>query len=632
MVSLENTSITAQPVPIDEYIWCIDYGSGYIDTLHTNPNSGDFDPIIATTFENWTIALKQFNIILKSISADGCTYNSTPDFVTVLPSVKPGFIYTDYEPLAKNCAPINVNFQVDKFTMSLLPEDYTWIVTHGNDTIQQQTNAGSIGQFNRSFEAKGKGINNYTVSLGASIKDICVGDSTLSINVNPIPSSDFVIDTVELACDYMIIEVDALQKGLVNYDWIISKGATIYMNDTLDDYFTYKILRPGPGAENLGVSIELNTANYAFCESGKTTNAILVPSQPQLRASFTANPEFQVFPNAIVTVNNLSTRTNPVYTWDYDDGTTSAEENPIPHTYERPGTYTITLHLQEKNCESMDSVQIFIQPTAPEADFSYDPGKGCAPLTVNFTNLTKYGDPDSYRWNFGAGEGTSVNENPTHTYYEPGIYSVKLSATNESGVTDVAVKPLIIEVFTVPHADFTIRPETVKLPDDPLYTTNLSIEADAYFWDFGDGGKSSDFEPTYTYQDTGRYDISLIALTNNGCADTVIYDNIIEVIDGNEIRIPNAFTPSLEGPNGGSRYNSGRNDVFYPITEGVIAYKMQIYNRWGELLFDTQDTNKGWDGYYNGRLCAPDVYIYKLEFKFIDGREVMKFGDIALIR
>ena len=59
---------------------------------------------------------------------------------------------------------------------------------------------------------------------------------------------------------------------------------------------------------------------------------------------------------------------------------------------------------------------------------------------------------------------------------------------------------------------------------------------------------------------------------------------------------------------------------------------MQIYNRWGELLFSTEDTNMGWDGYYNGRLCSPDVYIYKIDFKFIDGREVMKFGDIALIR
>jgi gliding motility-associated-like protein len=73
---------------------------------------------------------------------------------------------------------------------------------------------------------------------------------------------------------------------------------------------------------------------------------------------------------------------------------------------------------------------------------------------------------------------------------------------------------------------------------------------------------------------------------------------MVEVIEGNEILIPNAFTPNLDGSTGGSRYSSGRNDVFYPVTEGVIAYKMQIYNRWGEILFDTDDTSRGWDGYY----------------------------------
>ena len=209
---------------------------------------------------------------------------------------------------------------------------------------------------------------------------------------------------------------------------------------------------------------------------------------------------------------------------------------------------------------------------------------------------------------------------------------MKLEATNETGVTDAAVKPSIIEVFVVPHADFTVRPETVKLPDDPIHLTNLSFEADSYYWEFGDGGNSIDFEPTHTYLDTGKYDIMLIAKTEKGCMDTVVYENIVEVIDGNEIQIPNAFTPNLDGPTGGSRYGNGRNDVFYPVTEGVIAYKMQIYNRWGELLFDTEDRSKGWDGYYNGKVCTPDVYIYKIDFKFIDGREIMKFGDVTLIR
>ena len=631
-VTLDNTAATVQPVAVNEYIWSINYGSGFVDTLRSDPNDPNFSPSVTTTFENWSTSSRSFQIILKAISEDGCSTNSSPDSVKVLPSVKPGFYYVNYAPLSKNCAPVEVSFQVDDYTRSLLPSDYGWTVRNQEGVIRAETIDGSISQFTHTFTAVGNGINSYTVHLDANISDICVGDSSLMVNVNPVPQSIFNIDTLEFGCENMVLEIDANQKGLLEYTWTINKGGIIFLNKTYGDNFIYEVPRPSPASPNLELSFDLQTANYAFCTSDVTSESLVVPSEPQVNAKFLANPEIQVFPNATVTVNNTSSRTNAVHLWDFGDGFTSSEENPVPHTYEQPGNYTIKLKLEESHCESYDSVNIFIQPTAPIADFTYDPGSGCAPLTVNFTNLTKYGDPDAYRWYFGQGEGISTNEHPTHTYYAPGVYSVKLEATNESGITDAAVKRLIIEVFPVPHADFAIRPETVKLPEDPIYTTNLSFEADSYLWDFGDGVNSAEFEPSHIYTDTGRYDITLIAMTEKGCKDTVTYENIVEVIDGNEIQIPNAFTPSLDGPTGGSRYADGRNDVFYPVTEGVIAYRMQIYNRWGELLFATEDTNLGWDGYYKGRLCAPDIYIYKIDFKFIDGREVMKFGDVALIR
>ena len=632
VVTFDNTSAATQPVSIQEYVWCIDYGSGYIDTLSSDPNIAGFSSTMTTTFENWSISSKVYHIALKAISENGCAVASEVDSVKVLPSVKPGFFYTNYEPLAKNCAPVEVDFQVDDFTKSLSPSAFTWTIRNAEGVIRKETNNATNSEFVHSFEATGQGINSYSVNLEADIADMCVGDSTLLINVNPVPSSAFTIDTLEIGCEMMVLEVDATQKGLLEYNWTIDKGGMIFMNSSYGDNFVYEVARPGPSSPNLDLSFDLRTSNYAFCESDQSSSSLIVLSEPQLAASFMADPEIQVFPNATVTINNLSSRSQAEHYWEFGDGASSSEEHPQPHTYEEPGNYTIRLMMEESFCTSEDSVNIYIQPTAPIADFSFDPGKGCVPLTVNFTNLTQYGDPEGYRWSFGEGEGVSTSENPRHTYNEPGVYSVMLEATNTSGITDAAVKRLIIEVFPVPHADFTIRPETVKLPEDPIYTTNLSFIADTYFWDFGDGGTSEEFEPSHVYVDTGRYDITLIAATEKGCFDTVTYENVVEVIDGNDITIPNAFTPNLDGPTGGSRYNGGRNDIFYPVTEGVIAYQMQIYNRWGELLFSTKDTNKGWDGYYNGRLCAPDVYIYKIDFKFIDGREVMKFGDVALIR
>ncbi len=632
LVNFENTSIAGQPVGISEYIFCIDYGSGVVDTLHADPNAPNFNPVTSATFENWSLQPKVFYVRLKTVSENACATLSAPDSVKVLPSIKPGFIYTNYEPLAQNCAPIDVNFRVNTATRNLSPDSYTWTVSDASGVLRQETFAGSVIDFVHHFEAMGNRIHPYNISLQASIQDICVGDSALSVHVNPVPVSPFKIDTLDFNCDEMTIAVEAVQKGLVNYNWTIHRGNMIFMLDSLDERFTYTFKRPAPGSETLVVAIDLITENYAFCRSDITVNGFNVSPQPNLKASFIANPEIQVFPNATVTINNLSSRSGADHAWDFGDGITSSEVNPLPHTYERPGNYTITLELNEDYCTSFDSAYIYIQPTAPIADFTADPTSGCAPLRVNFTNLTKYGDADKYVWYFGEGEGISNAENPSYTYYRPGTYSVRLEATNSSGITDMAVKRFLIEVYPVPHADFIIRPVKVKLPEDPIFTTNLSFEADTYFWDFGDGATSTEVEPSHIYTDTGRYDISLIAMTEHQCADTVVYENIVEVVDGNEIRIPNAFTPSLDGPNGGNRYNDGRNDVFFPVTEGVIAYHLQIYNRWGELLFDTQDTGKGWDGYYRGQLCPPDVYIYKIDFKFIDGREVMKFGDVALIR
>lgn len=95
--------------------------------------------------------------------------------------------------------------------------------------------------------------------------------------------------------------------------------------------------------------------------------------------------------------------------------------------------------------------------------------------------------------------------------------------------------------------------------------------------------------------------------------------------------IPNAFSPNISG-SGGTTPGSGKNDVFMPLMRGVTEFEMLVFNRWGVLLFETRDQNRGWDGYYNGKLCAQDVYVYKLTASFSDGQKVTRTGDINLIR
>ncbi len=95
--------------------------------------------------------------------------------------------------------------------------------------------------------------------------------------------------------------------------------------------------------------------------------------------------------------------------------------------------------------------------------------------------------------------------------------------------------------------------------------------------------------------------------------------------------VPNAFSPNVSSIGSGGSSN-GKNDVFLPLTRGVVEFELLVFNRWGELLFESQDTERGWDGYYNGKLCPQDVYMYKLTALYENGERVVRVGDINLIR
>jgi gliding motility-associated-like protein len=93
------------------------------------------------------------------------------------------------------------------------------------------------------------------------------------------------------------------------------------------------------------------------------------------------------------------------------------------------------------------------------------------------------------------------------------------------------------------------------------------------------------------------------------------------------------LTPNDLGPSGGA-YSPEQldNDIFFPMQKGVAEYNLQIFNRWGELLFQSENVGIGWDGYYRGELCKQDVYIWKVRARFSDGEEVEKAGDVTLLR
>ncbi|MBL7917822.1 MAG: gliding motility-associated C-terminal domain-containing protein, partial [Bacteroidia bacterium] len=210
-------------------------------------------------------------------------------------------------------------------------------------------------------------------------------------------------------------------------------------------------------------------------------------------------------------------------------------------------------------------------------------------------------------------------------------YTVQLIGKDGHGCADTAYKT--IRVFPKPNAYFEVTPTNYFLPDATVIPTNLTTGATTYNWFFGDGGSSNIQNPVYKYKSKGDYYISLIARSNRGCTDTFKIAAPISILDDTFFEMPNAFTPNAAG-SPGAVYNPNdlSNDIFHPKIKGVETFQFTIYSKWGEVMFDTNNVNEGWDGYYKGKLCNQDVYVWKIVAKLVNGDTINKTGDVTLLR
>ncbi|MCT4674357.1 MAG: PKD domain-containing protein [Prolixibacteraceae bacterium] len=367
------------------------------------------------------------------------------------------------------------------------------------------------------------------------------------------------------------------------------------------------------------------------CEAS-TTDKYLVHPTPNV--DFNIHPIFMIWPEATVSVDNLTNEGPWTYKWsfgEYEDVTVD-EKDPDPYTYGRVGSFVIQLEAKGNECASSHQETVTIRPGVPEASFKPSVAEGCGPLAVTFTNTSKNGA--TYYWEFGDGT-FSTSKDPDHTFHEEGYYNVKLTVRNEEGTKDVAEQA--IHVFPVPRAMFTVLPSRVEIPGQKAIFSNLSKNNYENYWDFGDKTTSTDVDPEHEYVVQGIHDVSLKVVSEDGCESSYTLPAAVTAVSNGRVKVPNAFVPSTNGPSGGS-YDKGDtyNRVFYPVVpEGeakVSSYDMKIYNRWGNIVFHTKDINIGWDGYYRGKLAPLGVYVWRIEVSFDDGNTIIQTGDVTLIR
>jgi gliding motility-associated-like protein len=192
---------------------------------------------------------------------------------------------------------------------------------------------------------------------------------------------------------------------------------------------------------------------------------------------------------------------------------------------------------------------------------------------------------------------------------------VSVSATDSCGNTQGA--STVISVFA-PNADFDFRYITnAKLKFTPTFSSDIT----SWIWDFGDGSVSTEEAPVHLYQDTGLYQVTLIAFNDFGCADTVIKN--VRAYPPYAFYIPNAYTPNSDG----------LNEVYRGKGQGFIRYEMFIFDRWGLEIYRTADISRGWTGIDDqGRPFPLGVYVYKVSLETPVGDVYEYSGRVSLIR
>ncbi|NPA35906.1 MAG: PKD domain-containing protein [Chlorobi bacterium] len=456
----------------------------------------------------------------------------------------------------------------------------------------------------------------YRVTLLTENEFGCKDSSSNTINVYPQVKA--VISEGDNGCSPHEVAFTNSSVNANEFLWNFGDG------NTSSEYTGYNIF-VNTSTQDTTYTVILKAESSYGCKDYDTTTVTVyrVPNP-----DFTATPIEQQLPNSTVTVNDKTIGNNWDYTWLWGDGTSSTGKTPDPHTYGTYGNFDIKLIVAGEHCSDSTVQAVTIKSSMPEVIYGPDTA-GCPPFTVRFHNRSV--GADTYMWEFGDG-GVSSKKEPVYTYRYPGEYKVKLTIYGPGGTAEK--EDVTIIVFDRPTAYFEVVPNIVKIPGQQVSFLNRSTDAESCLWDLGDGNSSTEFSFMYEYQEEGVYDVSLEVKNDKGCKDTYIQREAVTAEKGGKIKFPNAFTPNPAGPNGGHYvYGDKENFVFYPfVQEGIAEYKLQIFTRWGELIFESNDIKTGWDGYYRGKMAPQGVYIYKATCKFGTGLIKVYTGDVTLLR
>ncbi len=355
------------------------------------------------------------------------------------------------------------------------------------------------------------------------------------------------------------------------------------------------------------------------CVSVSTQNISVNPVQI---SSFAVTPVPACVNTDVNIVYTGSANGTAFYDWNFGGAIISngSGQGPYDILFADTGNFLISLAVTQAICTSDTTFfTIHVNPT-PLSDFSAAPTFACDNLETVFTNVST--GATNYNWDFGDNSSDTI-ANPTHNYLV-GLFSVALTSYNQFGCFNTKTISNYLNVQPTPTVQFTSDPLAgleLALDENEFTFENLTQNGTSYLWTFGDGDSSGIMNPNHIYSDTGKFFVTLIAYNDVGCSDSVKQGPYI-IVPGAFIFVPNAFTPN----------GDDKNEVFKIYGHTIASTGLQIFNRWGEMVYSGDGYKDGWDGTYKGKPLNTGVYVYRALITKNSGLTVTLQGDLTLIR
>lgn len=428
------------------------------------------------------------------------------------------------------------------------------------------------------FDPATAGVGTHNITYTYTDANTCTDSASNTVTVNPLP----------------VVTMSALGEICVN-------ATPLTLSQGSPSGGTYSGTGISGGTFDPSVAgVGTHTITYTYTDGNTCTDSITGDIVVNPLPTIATTPD-QTICNGDTSTLVVSSIPNATFLWSTGETTDTILVHPTATT-----TYTVTA-TDEHNCGTISSQVVVTVNPLPTAYA----GEDVAICEGDSTTLTATGIPFSYfLWSTGDTTAVIIVSPVATTTYTVSVSDQYNCAT--------ATDDVVVTFYPNPVALFTYTPDTGIFTNELISFVNSSTNTATYFWDFGDGMTSAQVNPFHMYSMPGSYEVILITVSPDGCLDTLI--TLVNIVEG--LEIPNVFTPN----------GDGFNDVFQVLTSGIVDYDLQIYNRWGVLIFESYSTAIHWDGRsLAGEEAAQGTYFYILTAKS-GTKDYSRTGTITLLR